>query len=90
MSPPKGVTNNPKGRPKGSQNKNTKALKDMILGALEASGGQDYLQKQATLNPSAFLGLIGKILPKELELSGKDGGPLLPTEITLRFVEGKE
>ena len=52
-----------KGRPKGSQNKATKALKDMILGALDDAGGQDYLRRQSIENPAAFLRLIGKVLP---------------------------
>lgn len=55
------------GRPKGAVNKNTKALKDMILGALDQAGGQDYLVKQAKINPQAFMGLIGKVLPQELK-----------------------
>ena len=52
-----------KGRPKGSQNKPTKALKDMILGALDDAGGQDYLRRQSIENPTAFMTLIGKVLP---------------------------
>ena len=52
-----------RGRPKGSQNKATKALKDMILGALDDAGGQDYLRRQSIENPTAFMTLIGKVLP---------------------------
>jgi len=61
------------GRPKGAQNKVTKALKEMILGALSDVGGQEYLARQAEENPVAFLGLVGKVLPHELktELSGQ-------------------
>lgn len=55
------------GRKKGVPNKATKALKDMILGALDQAGGQDYLVKQAKINPQAFMGLIGKVLPQELK-----------------------
>jgi hypothetical protein len=60
------LTNSGKGRPKGSPNKTTKALKDMILGALDDVGGQKYLAKQAIENPIAFMGLIGKVLPTTL------------------------
>ena len=56
-----------KGRPKGSKNRNTKALKDMILGALEAKGGQEWLERQMVRNPVAMLTLIGKVLPSTLE-----------------------
>jgi hypothetical protein len=62
------------GRPKGSKNKATKALKDMILGALSDVGGQKYLERQAIENPVAFMSLIGKVLPTTL--AGADGGPL--------------
>lgn len=51
------------GRQKGTPNKVTKALKDMILGALNNAGGEEYLQRQADENPSAFLVLVGKVLP---------------------------
>ena len=51
----------------GIPNKNTKAIKEMILGALEDAGGQDYLLGQATTNPVAFMGLIAKILPAEVK-----------------------
>ena len=54
------------GRPKGSTNKATKALKDMILSALDKKGGEEYLMKQADENPTAFLTLIGKVLPTTL------------------------
>jgi hypothetical protein len=63
------------GRPKGSVNKTTKALKDMILGALDAKGGQEYLMKQADENPTAFLTLIGKVLPTTL--AGDPDAPLV-------------
>jgi hypothetical protein len=61
------------GRPKGAINKTTKALKDMILGALDGAGGQEYLQRQAEENPTAFMGLIGKVLPTELKGMGENG-----------------
>jgi len=59
MAAPKG-TRPPaagKGRPKGSRNKLTRNVKEMILGALSDVGGQKWLVKQATLNPMAFMGL---------------------------------
>ena len=68
------LTNAGKGRPKGVPNKNTAALKDMILKALDKSGGVDYLVKQADENPNAFLSLVGKVLP--MTVTGADGGPV--------------
>jgi len=66
-----------KGRKKGSQNKVTKALKDMILGALDKAGGEDYLQRQAQENPNAFLGLIGKVLPQDIKATLKGDQPIV-------------
>lgn len=56
------------GRPKGSKNKVTKAVKDMILGALDDAGGQAYLLLQAQTNPNAFLSLLGKVLPSDMRV----------------------
>lgn len=58
-----------KGRPKGALNKNTVAVKDMILGALNGAGGMDYLKRQAEENPTAFLTLVGKVLPLDVNNS---------------------
>jgi hypothetical protein len=68
------------GRQKGTPNKINADLKQMILGALEASGGQAYLEKQAAENPVAFLTLIGKILP--LTLQGDPNRPITLTVVT--------
>lgn len=66
---------NPKtgGRKKGSQNKVSTALKDMILTALDESGGVEYLKTQAATNPNAFLALIGRVLPLTITGAGEDG-----------------
>ena len=56
-----------KGRPRGALNKTTTALKEMILAALEDAGGQKYLAEQAQKNPSAFMALLGKVLPMTLD-----------------------
>ena len=64
-----------KGRPKGAQNKTTKALKDMVLGATERAGGEDFLLRQARKkNNAPFMALLAKILP--MQVTGEDGGPL--------------
>ncbi len=73
------------GRPKGVPNKNTTAIKDMILAALDGAGGVEYLQKQANLNPGPFLALVGKVLP--MQITGANGGPVQVTRIELVGVE---
>lgn len=71
-----------KGRPKGAENKNTRAIKDMILAALDAKGGQAWLEKQMVENPTAMLSLIGKIIPTQI--TGGDEG----TEpLTIRIIK---
>lgn len=54
------------GRKRGSPNKITGALREMIRGALAAKGAQAWLEKQADKNPVAFMALLGKILPMQL------------------------
>lgn len=66
--------NRGKGRKKGVPNKVTGALKEMILAALDEAGGKDYLVQQSEANPTAFLALVGKVLP--MTVAGEDGGPL--------------
>ena len=56
------------GRKKGIPNKFTADLKGMILTALSEMGGVTYLKAQAVENPTAFLGLVGKVLPKEVHI----------------------
>lgn len=76
------------GRPKGSTNKATKELKEMILGALEQSGGVDYLVKRANdpRTASAFISLIGKVLPMTVQGPGPDGEHVI-TVIERRIVK---
>lgn len=57
------------GKPKGALNKNTKALKDIILQSLSKAGGSAYLAEQAKKNPAAYLALIGKVLPQDINAS---------------------
>jgi hypothetical protein len=82
MAAPKG-TRPPGGSRKGVPNKITADLKGMLLGALKAKGGQKYLERQADENPTAFLGLVGKILP--MTLAGDAESPL--TVVVRRFGE---
>jgi hypothetical protein len=64
-----------KGRPKGSPNKATAQLKEMILGALDQSGGVEYLVERANdpKTAGAFLSLIGKVLPMTIQGPGENG-----------------
>jgi hypothetical protein len=75
-----------KGRPKGSPNKATAEVKQMILDALEGAGGVDYLMEQAKEKPAAFLTLVGKVLPLQVNGAGPDGEHLF-SGIRVEFVK---
>lgn len=63
------------GRPKGSFSPENKMLKDIILTALHKVGNEEYLARQAEENPSAFMSLIGRVLPMTVQGDDK-GGPI--------------
>lgn len=55
------------GRPKGTVNKVTGEIREMIVQALDKAGGADYLYEQSIENPVAFMTLVGKVLPLQLK-----------------------
>lgn len=63
----KGQSGNPSGQ-HGPQ-KIPQAVKEMIEGALSDVGGRSYLAAQAVENPSAFMSLLGRIIPKDINAS---------------------
>jgi len=82
-----------KGRPVGSANKTTTALKEAILKAAENAGNRinqkglvGYLEDLALTEKSAFSSLLGKVLP--LTLAGNDGGPI-QSRVVVEFVSPK-
>jgi hypothetical protein len=90
MAKPKG---SPKtgGRQKGTPNKLTAQLKEMILEAAEQAGGEGgtvaYLKNQATANPGPFMALLGKVLP--LQIAGDEDNPVVTvTRIELVALDG--
>lgn len=64
------------GRKKGVPNKTTASVKQALTIAFEGIGGVSKLQAWATEHPTEFYGLWAKLLPKEVEVAGKDGSPL--------------
>jgi hypothetical protein len=75
------------GRQKGTPNKVTTDVKEMVLAALRRAGGEQYLARQAEENPSAFMALVGRIIPSQVRasLAGAEGEP-----ITVQHMEAIE
>ena len=63
------------GRPKGSPNKVNGQVKEMVLAALDKAGGVEYLVAQSSANPTAFLTLVGKVLPTQI--TGDSEAPIV-------------
>ena len=66
------------GRPKGALNKETKAIREMVIEALDKAGGAEYLYQQSQSNPNAFISLIAKVMPTQIT-----GDPNQPIEIKI-------
>lgn len=77
MPQPKGVRYG--GRKKGTPNKISATLKDIILESLADIGGKAYLVEQSAKNPTAYMSLIGRVLP--LQVTDKGGEPVMPTQV---------
>jgi hypothetical protein len=75
------------GSRKGVPNKATKELKEMILAALDKSGGVKYLVDRANdpRTSGAFLSLVGKVLP--MTVVGDKDQPLMFQVIERRIVK---
>lgn len=58
------------GRKRGTPNKLTADIKAAIETAFHQVGGPDYLIGVAGTDPAVFCGLLGKILPTQLQHSG--------------------
>ena len=71
------------GKPKGATTKVTADVKAMILEALTNAGGAAYLLGQAHENPKAFLALVGRVLPMQVQ-----GDPDNPVSIKVTFGNG--
>lgn len=81
MAAPKGTRppNAGKGRKRGVPNKISGDLRAMVLGALDRVGGQAYLEEQARANPQAFLTMVGRCLPKQVNVNAN-------AKLTVRLV----
>lgn len=59
------------GRPKGAKNKLPGQIKELVEQALAEAGGVAYLRRQARKHPAAFMALVGKLIPRDFNVSGE-------------------
>ena len=59
-----------KGRPKGAVNKLTKTIREAVELSFAQVGGAKYLAQMAVEQPVAYMTLLGKVLPQQMEHSG--------------------
>lgn len=71
--------NRGKGRPKGVPNKLSASIKSAIEAAFDKAGGADYLVRMAKEQPQAFMTLLGKVLPTQVDanVTGQIGMPII-------------
>ena len=66
----KGEVNNPDGRPVGSKNKMTK-VKDAVFNVFHDLGGEEFLKEWALKNPTEFMKIASKLIPKDIHMEGE-------------------
>lgn len=85
-----GVINNPGNKTpksrKGVPNKATQSLREMLDGALKAKGGQKWIEEQMDINPGAVLTLLGKTLPRVVDVKAEVTGDMQVTTIQRTIV----
>jgi hypothetical protein len=57
------------GRKKGTTNKLNAEVKALVEGALAELGGQKWLVSAAKEHPQAFMTLVGKLIPRDLNVN---------------------
>lgn len=72
------------GRPKGMRNKLSEAFIKALADDFE-DNGKEVIEVVRESKPDAYLNVIGKLMPKLMELSGPDGNEI-PLRGTLKVV----
>lgn len=77
--PPGLRANAGKGRPKGAQNKLTRAFKTAVLEAFEQLGGVNALVTWGRKNRTQFYQIAARLIPHEVVGPGEGGAHLVKT-----------
>ena len=76
------------GRPKGSRSKLSEAFLKALSDDFEKNG-LETVEKVRADKPDAYLNVIGKLMPKLMELSGPDGESI-PVSGTVNLVKSSD
>lgn len=71
------------GRPEGSRNKLADGFIRVLADDFEANG-IEAIERLRSESPAQYANVIAKLMPKLIELTGKDGGPVE----TRLFIDG--
>ena len=63
------------GRPKGARNRLAQSFLETLAADFEQYG-MEAVEKLRADNPAAYANVIAKLMPKLMELTGVDGGPI--------------
>jgi hypothetical protein len=61
-------------------------MKAAVMAAFDKVGAEEYLAQQAIENPTAFIGMLSKILPKDVNVGGQEDGVAIKTALEVAFV----
>jgi hypothetical protein len=78
------------GRPLGAKNKTPEKLRQAVLQALENKGGVRYLEALAENEPKAFAMLLGKVLPRQIDVDAEIQVTHRDDEITAALIAGRD
>lgn len=83
-----GQSGNPSGRPKGSRNRLSEAFLQVLADDFE-NHGISVIERLRNESPAQYANVIGKLMPKLMELTGA-GGEELKLSGVVKFVESRK
>lgn len=79
------------GRPKGTPNRITAIIKEALMESFDRVGRAEYLVRMAEEEPKAYLQLLAKVLPHEIQAEMKvtDARPPLVKRRAVEVIDGE-